>query len=93
MSENPQEHKEEPKVEHTEDNSVLIKDIVLCIARTDKGPAVMSHFSSKQEAVNMMLAINIEIVNKIKEFDKAAHRIEPARHGIINAVRNRLIGR
>ena len=87
---NPQS---ESKPEYNADTAVLIKDLIVCVARTEKGPAIMSSFQNRLEASQIMLNINIEIVDKIKEFDRAKNRIVLAKGGIINAVRNRIVGR
>ena len=84
--ENP--NPQEPKIERTEENSVLIKDLIVCVANTEHGPAVMTKFSHRQEAVNMMVNLNMEITKKILEYDKK--HIVPAKGGIISAARNRL---
>lgn len=83
----------ESKPEYNENTAILLKDLIVCVARSPQGPAIMSSFQSRQEAVNIMCNVNIEIVNKIQEFDKAKNRIEPVKHGIIHAARNRLFRR
>ncbi len=73
-SSNPQE----PKQEYNERTAVLVKDLVIAIARTPEGPAIMSDFNSRQEMVNSMVNLNLEISGKI-----FAHDLKQKQSGII----------
>lgn len=84
----------ETPIERNETNSVLIKDIVICVARTDNGPAIHSTFSSRQEMVNIMTNVNMEICAKIMAHDMKERaeksRIAKPNVGIIGAARRGL---
>lgn len=76
-----------------ESNSVLIKDIILCVAKSDSGPAIYSKFDSREEMANVMVNINLEIGGKIAAHDMKAKQIVKPNAGIIQAARNRLFRR
>ena len=81
MSENPQETpKEEPKVERTEENSVLIKDIVVAIARTEQGPAILITPVNRQELIMAKGEMEFAIIRTLAILEKKA---EEKRSGII----------
>ena len=75
----------EVKPEYNENTAILIKDLIVCVAKTESGTAIMTRFSHRQEAVNMMVNLNMEITKKILDYDKK--NIIPAKGGILNFAR------
>src|SRR3989304_3555210 len=79
MNENSQEQKESgselPQLpEYNERTAILVKDLIIAVARTPAGPAIYSNFQSRPEMVNMMVEVNKEIVGKIAAYDIEARK-------------------
>jgi len=83
----------EQPIVRDESNSILIKDVILCVAKSDSGPAIYSKFETREEMANVMVNINLEIGGKIAVHDMKAKKIVKPNAGIIQAARNRLFRR
>jgi len=99
MSENlnPQSPKE-PKVEYNEHNSILQEDVMIALIRTKEGPAIVIHLRDRKEMIMAKGEIDAFLNRLIITRDLAAEKerrisVIPAKGGIINAVRNRIVGR
>lgn len=71
------------------------RNLIVAMQRTPKGPALLMQFSSRHEAIMTLGELETSILAQIIQSDqeRAKQRIVPAKGGIINAVRNRMVGR
>jgi len=89
--ETPQENKEE--IIHDKDNSVLKKDMMICLVRTEQGPALLVNLYGRQEMLLAKAEIDAFLTMKLLQGDIKAEQmrqgiVKPG--GIINAARRGL---
>ena len=87
----------EEKIEHTEENSVLIKDIIVAVVSIPEGIVIKCDFRNREQAANIMLNINMAIADKIREYDRKAAELNKSKiiqpKGQFRNGVNRLLGR